>query len=119
MTDHVDDSGHDDERRCRNCGNIMTGSRHAEPGELRHVSRGLCSQCYYPLRRANRLHEFPRIQQDAATLVAAFDAARRGNPTISQEAVADSLGVPRTTLAMALRRVRAATVSPTKENTET
>lgn len=122
MTDHGDDTTHggtpvDTERRCRNCGNVMTGSRSAEPDQLRHVSRELCSQCYYPIRRAGRLDEFPRIQHDADALVAAFDAARRGCSTISQEAVADSLGVPRTTLAMALRRRRSAMAPPTKEDT--
>lgn len=99
MADH--ESG---ERICRKCGRPMTGSRNAAPGERKHVSRGLCSGCYYGVRNRGELDDYPRLQNDREAIVAAFVAARTKDPQASQEDIARGLGIQRTTLAMNLRR---------------
>lgn len=95
---------HEEERVCRRCGKPMTGSRNAAPGERKHVSRGLCSGCYYGVRTRGELDEYPLLQNNREDIVAAFVAARLIDPKISQEDIAKSLGIQRTTLAMNLRR---------------
>jgi hypothetical protein len=95
---------HEEERACRRCNLPMTGSRNAEPGERKHVSRGLCSSCYYGVRTRGELDLYPLLQNNREDIVAAFVAARTADPKISQEDVAKSLGIHRTTLAMNLRR---------------
>lgn len=99
MNDHEHD-----ERICRRCNKPMTGSKNAEPGARRHVSRGLCSGCYYGVRKRGELDEYPKLQNSREAIVKAFIAARTRHPDISQDAVAQQLGIPRTTLAMNLRR---------------
>ena len=99
MNDHDED-----ERICRRCSKPMTGSKNAEPGERRHVSRGLCSGCYYGVRKRGELDQYPRLQNSREAIVKAFVAARKRNPDVSQDTIAQQLGIPRTTLAMNLRR---------------
>lgn len=92
------------ERLCRRCGKPMTGSRNAAAGERRHVSRGLCSGCYYGVRNRGELDLYPLLQNNREEIVAAFVAARTADPQASQEDIARQLGIQRTTLAMNLRR---------------
>lgn len=99
MNDHDED-----DRICRRCAKPMTGSKNAAVGERRHVSRGLCSGCYYGVRKRGELDLYPRLQNSREAIVTAFIAARTRNPNVSQDAVAQQLGIPRTTLAMNLRR---------------
>jgi hypothetical protein len=82
----------------------MTGSRNAAAGERRHVSRGLCSGCYYGVRNRGELDEYELLQNNREDIVTAFVAARKEDPRASQEDIARSLGIQRTTLAMNLRR---------------
>lgn len=95
---------HEGERLCRKCARPMTGSRSAAPGERKHVSRGLCSGCYYTVRNRGELDNYPLLQNNREDIVAAFVVARTNNPQASQEDIARVLGIQRTTLAMNLRR---------------
>jgi hypothetical protein len=97
-----------DESHCGGCDRPMTRSQaeyDARPDDSdlrRHVARGMCGSCYHGSNRDGTRARHRSTQSDHEWLIKIFVAERKLHPTISQQKVADKLGVNRSTLAMAL-----------------
>lgn len=94
--------------RCGGCDRPMTRSQaeyDARPDDsdlCKHVARGMCGSCYHGSNRDGTRARHRSTQSDHEWLIKIFVAERKIHPTISQQKVADKLGVNRSTLAMAL-----------------
>jgi hypothetical protein len=100
---------------CRKCGRVMvpgrwsTGTPAGEPvppdGVVRHIGRGLCTGCYKNVRDHGNLADYPLTQYRQEEFLEEYVFCR-DVLEMSDNEVADKMGVQRDSLATRLRRYK-------------